>query len=158
MVKDQIPADNPTIGLFDLAEQMSDNYHKIQYIKYYAYVFVGITLLLLIILGLLLLAQGNFALGIIFFALTIIFLGILYLGYIIDKRFLSSIGMIIFTILIITGLLYDYSKFNKYLLTYSHIIDIDKISIHYEIGMYFIGIGIIALLLANIWQILVISK
>jgi hypothetical protein len=95
--------------------------------------------------------EGN---GIIISILTIIFLGIFYTSFITEKRFLSGIGMISFPILLITGLVYDYIKLNNHLQTYSHIIDIDKINIHYEIGIYLIGIGVIALLLANIWHIL----
>jgi hypothetical protein len=71
MPKDKLPADNPTSGLFDLAEHMSDNYSKVKHLKYYAYVFVGITLLFLIILSILLLAEGNVGLFIIFLALVI---------------------------------------------------------------------------------------
>lgn len=71
MAKDKLPADNPTSGLFDLAEHMSDNYAKIKHLKYYAYVFVGITILFLVIISLLLLAEGNVGLFIIFMALVI---------------------------------------------------------------------------------------
>jgi hypothetical protein len=71
MAKDKLPADNPTSGLFDLAEHMSDNYAKVKHLKYYAYIFVGITILFLIIISLLLLAEGNVGLFIIFIALVI---------------------------------------------------------------------------------------
>jgi hypothetical protein len=71
MAKDKLPADNPTSGLFDLAEHMSDNYAKVKHLKYYAYVFVGITIFFLIIISLLLLAEGNVGMFIIFMALVI---------------------------------------------------------------------------------------
>jgi hypothetical protein len=67
---ERLPADNPTTAIFDLAEQMSNNYNKIKYLKYYAYVFIGITLIFLILLSLLFIAQGN-AIFFIFIALTI---------------------------------------------------------------------------------------
>jgi hypothetical protein len=89
MPKDKLPADNPTSALFDLAEHMSDNYHKIIYIKYYAYLFIGITIILLIILSLFLLAEGNFAFLIIFIALLIS--GIMLLRLVIfTKNFLND--------------------------------------------------------------------
>jgi hypothetical protein len=67
---ERLPADNPTTAIFDLAEQMSNNYNKIKYLKYYAYVFIGITLIFLILLSILFIAQGN-AIFFIFIALTI---------------------------------------------------------------------------------------
>ena len=71
MATDKLPADNPASGLFDLAEHMSDNYRKVKYLKYYAYIFVGITLLLLVIIALLLVAEGNIGIFIMFLALII---------------------------------------------------------------------------------------
>ncbi|WP_455392299.1 hypothetical protein [[Eubacterium] cellulosolvens] len=71
MIKDRLPADNPTSAIFDLADQMSNNFNKIRYLKYYAYVFVGITLIFLIILSLYFLAIGYIAVFIILLALII---------------------------------------------------------------------------------------
>ena len=71
MTKDRAPADNPTSALFDLAEHMANNYHKILYIKYYAYIFIGITILLLVLLSFYLFTQGNFAFLVILIALVI---------------------------------------------------------------------------------------
>ena len=43
MKKKLPPSDNPTSAIFDLAEHMSDNYNKVIYLKYYAFIFIGIT-------------------------------------------------------------------------------------------------------------------
>jgi hypothetical protein len=89
MSKEKLPADNPTIALFDLAEHMSNNYHKILYIKTYAYLFIGITLILLILLSFTLLGEGNIAFFIIFIALIIS--GIMLLRLIVfTKDFLND--------------------------------------------------------------------
>jgi hypothetical protein len=89
MTKDRLPADNPTSAIFDLADQMANNYNKIRYLKYYAYVFVGITLIFLIILSIYSLAVGNVALFIILLALIIAGLMLLRL-VIFTKNFLED--------------------------------------------------------------------
>ena len=89
MMKDRLPADNPTSAIFDLADQMASNYDKIRYLKYYAYVFVGITLLFLIILSIYSLVVGNVALFIILIALIIAGLMLLRL-VIFTKNFLED--------------------------------------------------------------------
>ncbi len=61
MSKERLPADNPTSALFDLAEQMAENYRKISYLKYYAYLFVGFGIILLVILLIASLASQNIA-------------------------------------------------------------------------------------------------
>ena len=87
--KERIPADNPTTAVFDLAEHMADNYYKVIYIKYYAYIFIGITLFLLIILTFSFMAQGNIALVIIM--LAVIISGLMLLRVIIfTKNFLDD--------------------------------------------------------------------
>ena len=89
MTKGRIPADNPTSAIFDLADQMSSNYEKIKYLKYYAYIFIGIALILLILLLISLIAQGNFGLVIIIIALIIS--GIMLLRLVIfTKNFLDD--------------------------------------------------------------------
>ncbi len=65
------PADNPTSAIFDLAEHMSDNYNKVIYLKYYAFIFIGITIILLIILSIVFLIQRNIPLFIIIIAIII---------------------------------------------------------------------------------------
>jgi hypothetical protein len=89
MMKDRLPADNPTSAIFDLAEQMASNYNKIRYLKYYAYAFVGITLIFLIILSIYSLVVGNVALFIILVALIIAGLMLLRL-VIFTKNFLED--------------------------------------------------------------------
>ena len=89
MKKERIPSDNPTSALFDLAEHMADNYYKVISIKYYAYAFIGITLILLIILSFSFLAQGNIAFVVILLALIIS--GIMLLRLIVfTKNFLAD--------------------------------------------------------------------
>jgi hypothetical protein len=65
------PSDNPTSAIFDLAEHMSNNYNKVIYLKYYAYIFIGITIILLIILSIVFLIQRNISLFIIIIAIII---------------------------------------------------------------------------------------
>jgi hypothetical protein len=65
------PADNPTSAIFDLAEHMSDNYERITYLKYYAYIFISITIILLVILSIFFLIQGNIPIFIIIIAIII---------------------------------------------------------------------------------------
>jgi len=89
MIKDRLPADNPTSAIFDLADQMASNYNKIRYLKYYAYVFVGITLIFLIILSIYFLVIGNIAFFIILIALIIAGLMLLRL-VIFTKNFLED--------------------------------------------------------------------
>ena len=71
MAEERIPAENPTQALFDLAGEMADNYHKIRYIKIYAYLFLGFTLLGLFLLIIAVTAEGNYALALIFAALLV---------------------------------------------------------------------------------------
>jgi hypothetical protein len=81
MSSDKLPADNPTSALFDLAEQMADNYRKISYLKYYAYVFILISIILLIVLLVASVASQNFA-GVII-TLAIIISGVMLLRLVI---------------------------------------------------------------------------
>jgi hypothetical protein len=53
------PAESPTTALFDLAERMADNYNKIKYLKYYAYAFIGVSLLILLAVAIAFFASGN---------------------------------------------------------------------------------------------------
>jgi hypothetical protein len=88
-MKDRLPADNPTSAIFDLADQMASNYNKIRYLKYYAYVFVGITLTFLIILSIYSLAVGNVALF--FILLALIIAGLMLLRLVVfTKNFLED--------------------------------------------------------------------
>ncbi len=89
MAEKRTPADNPASALFDLADEMSANYEKIRYIKYYAYLFVGLTLLLLLVLFISTLAQGNTAGAAI--SLALIICGLILLRLVVfTKNFLDD--------------------------------------------------------------------
>ncbi len=87
--KGSAPSDNPASAMFDLADQMVDNYSKIKYIKYYAYIFITISLILLFLLSIYIISEGNVAFFIILLALIIS--GIMLLRLIIfTKNFLDD--------------------------------------------------------------------
>jgi hypothetical protein len=71
MSSEKLPADNPTSALFDLAEEMAENYRKISYLKYYAYIFILVSIILLVVLLAASMASQNFAGVIITFAIII---------------------------------------------------------------------------------------
>ncbi len=71
MKENRPPAENPTTALYDLAQEMADNYYKVRYVKAYAYAFLGIILFILVVLFVAFLSDGNLALGIISLALFI---------------------------------------------------------------------------------------
>ncbi len=83
------PADNPTTALFDLAEMMSDNYRRLRHINLFAYFFIGITLLLLLVVTLALAIEGN--VGIALIGVALILSGLVLLRLILfTKRFLED--------------------------------------------------------------------
>lgn len=88
MKGDLPPADNPTTALFDLAQEMADNYYKIRFVKQYAYVFLGVLLLFLGVLVFYFFLSDNLALAIISLALFIstlmLFRLIMFIKYFLD--------------------------------------------------------------------------